>query len=147
MKKRIFKTKNGYTLFEACVAMIIICILVTIGTPIYTKAIEQARLDSAVGNLKTIWAAQRAYWLKYRTFTNSLDALKSENLISSKLTDQNSTYTYNIEYADNGSFTASATRNASGTWSGQIVINENGQFSGGISKAGTTVTLLPMTLE
>ncbi|MGA2914648.1 MAG: type IV pilin-like G/H family protein [Sedimentisphaerales bacterium] len=143
-------SRAGYTLFEVCVAMIIICILVSICAPIYTKAIEQARLDSAAGNLKTIWAAQRAYWLKNKTFASNLTLLGDENLIGTSLATQsepNAMYVYDIEDADAISFSASAVRNGSRTWTGQILIDENGRLSGSISKEGSSITLEPLTLE
>jgi type IV pilus assembly protein PilE len=144
------KIKNGYTLVEVCIAMVIICILAAMAAPIYTKAIEQARLDSAAGNLKTIWSAQRAYWLKNHTFAASLTTLEDEDLISSSLArtqiDPNSIYVYDIDSAGISSFAASATRSGSGVWSGQIQVDELGELSGQISK-DDGFTLSPLTLE
>ena len=143
--------RAGYTLVEVCVAVIIICILVSIGTPVYTKAIEQARLDSAAGNLKTIWSAQRAYWLKNRTFASNLTILRDEKLITASIartqSEPNSTYVYHINSAGAGFFTASAARSGSRTWSGEITINENGELGGSISKAGSFSVLEPLTME
>ena len=142
--------RNGFTLLEVCVAMIIICVLVTLSSPMYSKAIEQARLDSAAGNLKTVWSAQRAYWLKNHTFADNLLTLENEDLISPALAKTLVTpgclYVYNIEIADGDSFTAYAERSNSGAWSGRIEINQLGQLIGSISKTDGT-TLLPVTLE
>jgi prepilin-type N-terminal cleavage/methylation domain-containing protein len=150
-KIRPYALLKGFTLVEVTVAMIIICILVTIGAPIYTKAIEQARLDSAAGNLKTVWSAQRAYWLKYHTFADSLATLENEGLISNSLvlsvTTSGATYVYSIDSATANAFAASASRSASGSWSGQVQIDELGQLTGSISKAGDGITLSPLTLE
>lgn len=144
------KIKDGYTLVEVCVVMVIICILAAMAAPIYTKAIEQARLDSAAGNLKTIWSAQRAYWLKNHTFASSLVTLEDEDLIGSSLvltqSDPNAMYVYDIDSAGISSFTASAVRSGSGVWSGQIQIDELGELSGQINK-DDGFTLSPLTLE
>jgi prepilin-type N-terminal cleavage/methylation domain-containing protein len=149
-KIRPYTLLKGFTLVEVTVAMIIICVLVSIGAPIYTKAIEQARLDSAAGNLKTVWSAQRAYWLKYHTFTDSLATLENEGLISNSLvlsgTTPGTTYVYSMDSATANAFAASASRSASGSWSGQIQIDELGQLTGSISKSGGA-TLSPLTLE
>jgi prepilin-type N-terminal cleavage/methylation domain-containing protein len=142
--------RRGYTLMEMGVAIIIICILVSIATPMYSKAIEQAKLDSAAGNLKTVWSAQRAYWLKYHTFAADLATLENEDLISALLVETqtlpNATYVYDIDSAGADSFIASAARNSSNSWNGEIQINELGQLTGSISKADGS-TLSPQTLE
>ncbi len=149
-KLQKINTGKGYTLLEVCIAMIIICILVSISAPLYSRAIEQARLDSAAENLITVWSAQRAYWLKYRTFAGTLSTLRDEDLISSPLVEsqqlQSAMYVYNIDSADNISFVASATRNNSNVWNGEIQIDEFGQIIGNIINTSGS-TLMPQTLE
>jgi Tfp pilus assembly protein PilE len=141
--------RKGYTLLEACVSIIIICILVTISAPMYNRAIEQARLDSAAGSLKTIWSAQRAYWLKYHTFAVDLTTLGNEDLISDSIVETqtlpDAMYVYSISSAGVDFFIASAVRGGR-AWSGEIQVNELGQLSGSISKTDGTV-LLPLTPE
>ncbi len=145
-----YSDRKGFTLLEVCVAMIIICVLVTLSSPMYSRAIEQARLDSAAGNLKTVWAAQRAYWLKNHTFTDNLLTLENEDLISPSLARTLVTpgclYVYNIETADDDSFTAYAERSSSTAWSGRIEIDQLGEITGTINKTDGT-TLSPITLE
>ncbi|MBN1787226.1 MAG: prepilin-type N-terminal cleavage/methylation domain-containing protein [Sedimentisphaerales bacterium] len=142
--------KKGYTLLEALVAVIIIGILVSVAAPIYKTAVEQARLDSAAGNLKTIWSAQRAYWLKHRTFADNLAALETEDLVSVSLEEtQISTdakYVYDIDMATADTFTASAVRSNSSAWDGDVQINELGQITGSITHTDGLV-LSPQTLE
>ena len=148
--KTQYYTAEGYTLVEVCIAMVIICILASMAAPIYTKAVEQARLDSAAGNLKTIWSAQRAYWLKYHTFAADLTTLENEDLVSSALAategQSNAVYVYGIESASASAFAASATRNGSSTWGGEIQIDESGAVSGEINGSDSTV-LSPLTME
>jgi prepilin-type N-terminal cleavage/methylation domain-containing protein len=148
--RKIRLTQKGYTLLEALVAVIIIGILVSIAAPIYSTAIEQARLDSAAGNLKTIWSAQRTYWLKFHTFAGNLAALETEDLISVSLaqtqTSPDARYVYDIGFAGADSFTASAVRSNSTVWQGDIQIDELGQLTGSIVKTDG-LTLLPQTLE
>ncbi len=147
--KTQYYAAGGYTLVEVCVAMVIICILASIAAPIYTKAIEQARLDSAAGNLKTIWTAQRAYWLKYHTFAANLTMLENEDLISSFLVETEeqpkAIYVYGIDSAGANSFAASATRNGSSTWGGQIQIDESGAVCGAVNGSGSVLS--PLSLE
>ncbi len=149
-KLQKLKIRKGYTLLEICIAMIIICILVSISAPLYSRAVEQARLDSAAENLITVWSAQRAYWLKYRTFASDLMTLRNEDLISNQLAEtqqsQSAMYVYNIESADNLSFAASAARSNSSVWNGEIQIDEFGQIIGSIINSDGTA-LQPQTLE
>jgi prepilin-type N-terminal cleavage/methylation domain-containing protein len=148
--RKVRLAPGGYTLLEVLVAVIIICVLTGIAAPMYSRAIEQARLDSAAGNLKTIWSAQRIYWLKFHTFAADLTVLETEDLISNSLAEAqtlpNSWYIYNINTADADSFIASAARNNSSVWQGEIQIDELGHFTGSISKTGG-LTLSPQTLE
>lgn len=142
--------REGYTLMEICIAMIIICVLLSISAPLYSRAVEQARLDSAAGDLKTVWSAQRAYWLKYHTFADNLEILQDEDLISRRLAETQdqptAMYVYNIDSADAAFFVASATRNDSRVWTGKIQIDELGQLNGGIQKSDGFV-LVPQVLE
>jgi len=138
--------RRGFTLTEACIALVIVCLLVTMATPVYRQAMEQARVDAANGNLKTVWSAQRIYWLEYRTFAPDLDALESMDLVDKALAATQSapkaTFVYTIGAADDESFTATAMRNGSGIWVGQIDIDQTGEVTGAINGPGG-VTLTP----
>ena len=139
--------RQGFTLTEIMIAMTIICILVTMSTPIYSKAIEQARLDTAARELKTIWSAQRVYWLDNRTYAEDLITLQNLDLLSSKLAltqeSVKSFYIFEISSADDETFSATAIRNASNKWSGQITIDEFGTLAGSISASDGTI-LVPV---
>lgn len=141
---------QGFTLTEILIAVTIICILVTMSTPIYSKALEQARLDTAARELKTIWTAQRVYWLDNRSYAENLITLQNLDLISSKLAlsqeSVSSFYVFEIGNADEEAFTAVARRNASSKWSGQIQIDEFGVLDGSISASDGTV-LVPMLAD
>jgi prepilin-type N-terminal cleavage/methylation domain-containing protein len=145
--ERYFLTQRGFTLTEILIAMTIICILVTMSVPIYSQAIEQARLDAAARDLKTIWSAQRVYWLENRQYAQDLATLKGKDLLSSKFVltrgSLTASYVYEIETADSSSFLAVATRNGSSKWHGEIQIDEFGDISGKVTASGGTV-LVPM---
>ena len=144
------RSEKGFTLLEALVAIIIIGILISIAAPIYNTAVEQARLDSAAGNLKTIWSAQRAYWLKFHTFADDFTVLETEDLISTSLaqtqTSPDARYVYNIDSASSDFFTASAVRSNSTVWQGTIQMDELGRLTGSIINTDG-LTLSPQTLE
>ncbi|HUS90285.1 MAG TPA: PilZ domain-containing protein [Phycisphaerae bacterium] len=129
--------RSGFTLVEVCIVMSVICMLVTMAVPIYTRAVEQCRVDVASAKLRAVWSAQRVYWLENRTFTGSLAALDALDLLDSSLIQSQSSpdavYVYEIVAADQASFTAKALRNGSGSWVGQIQIDEGGDITGQVN--------------
>ena len=138
----------AFTLVELCITMTIICLMVVLAVPIFRTAIEQARADVAAANLKTIWSAQRVYWLDNRCFTSNLSDLKALNLIDPAIADSagnpTAVYIYRISSADSSTFMAGALRNASGVWSGQVQIDQDGKISGTIINLhGDIVTPTP----
>jgi len=139
--------KGGFTLVETCITMTIICLLVTMATPIYLRAIEQARVDMAGSNLRMIWTAQRVYWLEYRTFSSSLATLDSLDLVDHCLAQTQSSptavFVYQITGAGADSFTARALRNASTAWTGQLNVDETGGVTGAISGPNAQVLTPP----
>lgn len=138
---------TGFTLTEMMVAVTILCVLFGMATPVYHKAVEQARLDNAVRKLGVIWSAQRVYWLDAEIYCDDLETLEEAGLLcDSEITDTASDdfYAYTLVSADTDGFVARATRQQSTTWSGDIEIDETGEISGGVT--GTDGTSLVATL-
>ncbi|MCE5277738.1 MAG: PilZ domain-containing protein [Planctomycetaceae bacterium] len=136
--------RAAFTMVELCIAMVIICIMTTLAVPIFRRSIEQARVDAAAANLKTIWSAQRMYWLESRAFAPQLTDLQAQDLLSPSVArsaaDIDAVYVYETLAADATSFSVRARRNGSSVWSGQLVIDQTGTLSGVISGGGTTLT-------
>ena len=135
---------GGFTLIEACIAMTIICLLVTLAMPTFRLAVEQARADNACANLKTVWSAQRVYWLEYHTYTNTLGTLQGldllDNAVAGSSSNPSAVYVYQVNSADGTSFQVRALRNGSGTWNGQLQIDQDGGVSGTVSGPSGVVT-------
>jgi prepilin-type N-terminal cleavage/methylation domain-containing protein len=136
---------GGFTLVELCIAMVIICLMVTLAVPTFRRSIEQARADVASANLRTIWSAQRVYWLENRRFASSLSDLRALDLVDVAIADSannpTAVYVYRISSADASTFTAGALRSASRVWAGQVQIDQQGTLSGTIvSTHGDVVT-------
>jgi type II secretory pathway pseudopilin PulG len=123
--------------------MTVICLLVTMGIPLYTRAVEQARADVASAKLRTIWSAQRVYWLENRAYAPALSDLHAMDLLDPSVvasqTAPDAVYVYQITSADNETFVSRAMRNGSGSWVGQIHIDESGRITGTISGPGSQV--------
>jgi prepilin-type N-terminal cleavage/methylation domain-containing protein len=133
---RTGRGRRGFTLVELTIVMIIIGLMAVLAVPTFRCAVEQARADLASANLKTIWAAQRIYWLDNHRFASQLSDLRSLDLIDGPIADSagnpKALYVYRISSADTSTFIAGALRNASGVWTGQVQINQEGRLTGTI---------------
>lgn len=138
--------RSGFTLVEACIAMSILCLLVTLSAPVYLRAMEQAALDNAAGNLRTIWSAQRVYWLEHRTFAPSLSELSTLDLIDPSLAASqpgSAKFVYQISSASSEGFEVRASRVNSTRWNGQLWMNQSGVLEGQIIGPQNKVLLPP----
>jgi hypothetical protein len=88
--------------------------------------------------------------LDNHSYAEDLVTLQNLDLISSKLAlsqeSVSSLYIFEIEAADQETFTAVARRNTSNKWSGQIQIDEFGVLDGSISASDGTV-LVPVLAD
>jgi len=108
--------------------------------------VEQAALDNAAGNLRTIWSAQRVYWLEHRTFASSLGELSALDLIDPSLTSPSATgakFVYQVSYASSEGFEVRASRINSTRWTGQIWMNQAGLLEGQITGPRNQVLVPP----
>lgn len=92
-------SKQGFTLIEIIVVVIIIGILASIALPKYQKTVEKARLAEAIRLLKHIREAQLIYHTKYSAYANSIDNLPE---VDSTNIDNDSRY-FTSFWAVNGS--------------------------------------------
>ena len=135
--------RSGYTLVEMIVAVIVAGVLLSIGVPRFSQSLEQSRADVAGANLRSIWSAQRLYWLQNRTYAPDLNTLLSANLIDPSLPTTSSPFIYSIADSSDSWFTATATRSGSSTWSGSFTIAADGTFTGAVQQSGQGVSLEP----
>lgn len=135
-------TRRGMSLVEMAVVIVIIGILLTLVLPAFNRVGEQARLDAAAQYLRSIWSAERVYWLENRSFTTSLANLDALGLIDPKiLAGNDGSFDYSISAADATTFTVTATRSGSTVWSGTLSITQDGLVTGSIvGTAGRTLT-------
>ena len=136
--------KRGFSLVEMIVALTVLGVLLSMGIPRFQNSLEQSRANVAGANLRSIWSAQRLYWLENRTYSPDIQTLVTYNLLDPSLGTPNSSYTYEVTSSSDHWFTATATRALSSVWSGSFTIVGDGTISGSIQQAGqTTTTIVP----
>ena len=132
------------TLLELSIAIIIMGILVAFVVPGFSRVTEQNRVDVATQYLRSVWSAERVYWLENRTFTNDLGQLDALGLIDAKVASGDDGYfIYAITNATDTGFTVNALRNGSGVWAGTLTITQDGEVTGFISGSGGAVLTPP----
>jgi type IV pilus assembly protein PilE len=135
---------RGFTLVELGVAVVIIGILVTMVVPSFLRVTEQNKVDAAAQYLRSIWSAERIYWLEHRTFTDQLSDLSALGLIDAKIAaGSDGFYAYSISAATSTTFTVNAARNGSDVWTGTLHINQDGDVTGFVGGSNSVVLLPP----
>jgi Tfp pilus assembly protein PilE len=114
----------------------IIAVMTSVSVPSFRRSMERARADLAAARLQSVWAAQQLYWLENHTYAASLSTLSSAGLIDGSLTSSQQGYLYQIASASATSFSATAARQGSSTWSGTLAIDQTCTLTGSISAAG-----------
>jgi type II secretory pathway pseudopilin PulG len=135
-------------LIELMVVVAILGVLVASAAPSFRRSIEQSRADVAVANLRTVWTAQRVYWLEHRKFTDDWNDLATNELETPSMSlidpaimsESNKYYEYSISAnAEGTAFTATATRKTGGGWSGSFTIDQSGSVSGAITSGSRSI--------
>jgi len=135
---------KGFTLIEMLIAIVVLGVLLSLGVPRFQQSLEQSRADVAGASLRSVWSAQRLYWLENRAYAPDLPTLLAANLIDPSLTTSTVPYTYTVTGPpDNSSFTATATRSGSSSWSGSWAITQDGTTSGSLLQGGLASTIVP----
>lgn len=70
--------KEGFTLMELIIVIIILGILATLGFTQYTKVVEKGRTAEAKAILGQLRTAQQAYYLEYRSYASTINVLSVE---------------------------------------------------------------------
>lgn len=119
---------RGFTLIELVVTVTIMGLLVAMSAPQFGTSFEQSKADFAAANLRTIWAAQRLYWLENHAYADALSRSTPKGLYELGLLDPtiiatDGDYTYTLTSPTSSTFQATATRKGG---VGTITIDQDG---------------------
>ena len=131
--------RRGLTLMEVMVTMAVIGIVVASSTTSIIRTMEQVNVDYAGAGLRSIWNAQRLYWVEHRAYAPTVADLETAELLDNSL--DSTKFDFVIASATSGAFLAEAQRVGSNRWSGTLSIDQDGALSGTI--AGGTDILEP----
>ena len=109
--------KNGFSLIEFIVVLVILSILIAIALPVYIDNTQRGAAIAAQNNLTAIYNAQKAYYLSNNAYCTSAGAIcNSTASINTNLTlniiDSNFGYTC----TNAGGFKCTATNNGAATF-------------------------------
>jgi Tfp pilus assembly protein PilE len=132
---------RGISFPEVIAVAAVLGVLATLGVPQYHRAVEQGRLNTAAQHLRSIWSAQRIFWLEHRSFADSLSDLNGLGLLAPEIADgEDGVYTYVVESAGASTFRITATRQATVRWNGALEIDESGIVSGALTGISGVLT-------
>lgn len=129
-------SRLGFTLVELMIVLTIMTVMMSLSAPSFHRTMQQSHLDTAATTLRTLWTAERIYWLENRTFTADLNELQALDLTDSNMLAPLNGYSFAINSATGDEFNATATLRATGKWSGQLAVTEEGGVTGTIQAAG-----------
>lgn len=101
--------RDGFTLLELMIVIVILGILAGIAYIPLTRATEKARGEGAITNLRLILAGEKMYRLDHNRFTSVWDDLVPE-YIENPNVDPNRFFDYALDSADSTLFRATARR-------------------------------------
>ena len=130
--RRQRRPRQGFTLLELLMVVIILGILATLAVPQYIKQVERSRMSEAVSMLGQIRNSEIRYRAETQNWTGVLTALDFDPLDVMG----NAYFTYSVAIGGTG-FIASAVRNASSFLAGagcvanyKLTLDEGGNWTG-----------------
>jgi type II secretory pathway pseudopilin PulG len=115
------------TLLELMIVVTITGLLAVMAVPKYHRAIEQAKVDRAMTQLRTVWAAQRLYRLDHPEYAPDLATLQTAGLLDSDIVVASDPFGFVIQLTPEG-FVVQANRQGSAVWSGMFQLDQTGQL-------------------
>ena len=118
------QNRNGFTLVELLVVVVIIAILAAIAIPLYTNYLQRARRADAKTALEQVRAAQEMWRAEKGVY--SLDRTELQTTMSAPDTNISKYYTWAFTATGAAAWTAQATALGGQVPDGDLTINQDG---------------------
>ena len=132
--------QRGTTVVEVTLVVLVLGVLAAMAWPRFALAGEQARVDQAAAELRSVWVGQRLHWLETGAFADDLATLRAQLLLDKAVGAAATPFQCTILNGDEASFDARALRAGSEAWSGELLIDEGGRITGETSHGGEHVS-------
>lgn len=133
MTNLVHNKKNGFTLVELMIVIVIVGVLAAIAVPIYTSNVKRAKMSEADASLGTIRTQLRVYYAEYGDYpatSGNVVGATWNNIQASQLDGK---YFPNTAYTYTGTdSTYTITCAASGVLDSDRAMNQAGALTGGI---------------
>jgi len=127
------RTAAGFTFVELLIVMTLAGLLLTAAVPRTGKVTEATHVDSGAAGLRSIWRAQRMHWLEHGEYAALLRTLELQGLLDGDLRTQGEPFAYAVAAADGETFSVTAARTGSVTWTGTLTIDQAGEVTGRVT--------------
>ena len=132
--------QRGTTVVEVTLVVLVLGVLASMAWPRFAVAGEQARVDQAAAELRSVWVGQRLHWLETGEFAASLATLRAERLLDKAVGAATTPFHCEILHGDEAGFDARAVRAGSTAWTGELLLDEEGVITGTTSHGGEHVS-------
>ncbi len=147
------RRRAGFSLVEILIVVTVMGILISMAIPSFQRSMENSAAELSFVQLRSIWSAQRVYWLENRTYASDFATLRNAGLLDAGQPSSTGRYDFDLAVGPTGSFLTSfsaiAARKSGGPWSGAFTITQEGNISGAVSSSsdyvspGTPYTITP----
>jgi prepilin-type N-terminal cleavage/methylation domain-containing protein len=121
----VMNGKNGFTMIEILVTILILGVLAAVTIPGFTKAKTKAEKDQAIAYLRTVRTSMRMYYGKWKTYLPLANTAAIKSTLGAET--QTGNYTFQVTAPTTSTFTAFATRSSDGK---VITLNQDGTWGG-----------------
>ena len=126
--------KEGFTLLELLVVLILLAVIATAGVAVFTKTVEHARAETVINDLRAIRARETARRSVTGQYVNGtlvgaaqINPAPANTSLTLRLADGDYVCTL---IGDGATFTATANPSAARTYAGTITLNQAGVWGG-----------------
>jgi prepilin-type N-terminal cleavage/methylation domain-containing protein len=130
--KRSGLAKAGFSMLELTLVVGIIGVLSMAAVPSFQVAVEQTRVDRGVGELQSMWIAQRLHFLESGRFAKSLMELTKAELWSVGKIGKTEGFEFKILPSYRGEWRLQAKRTSDSSWTGEIYLDKHAHLQGEI---------------